>query len=137
VSAPTTDLDERLARLAQRRAGAEHSDGEPPRKRRRRPAAASRILVAGLSISGFLAIIASIGATAPASGATTASVTANNIAPTSGSGPRSRPAKPKVKSHPKPMTTTAPTTTAPTTTTIATGATLPTATTIPRRTSGG
>jgi hypothetical protein len=55
-----TELDERLARLAAR-----------PRTRRRHPAALGRVFAAGLSTSGFLAIVTALASQQPASGVTT------------------------------------------------------------------
>ncbi len=71
MTEPTPDLDERLARLAARKAGAPRVPSEPastdagvpgpPRQRRKHPAAAGRILSLGLSASAFLAIIGAMG----------------------------------------------------------------------------
>ena len=61
---PPADLDERLARLAARR-GADRRGCAAATETSAHPAAATRILVAGLSASAFLSIVASIGATAP------------------------------------------------------------------------
>src|SRR5450432_4205229 len=80
------DVDERLARLAARRAGSDAAVALP--RRRGHPAAATRVLVAGLSVSAFLSIVASLGATAPASGASTTSVVDTGGALVSGTGPR-------------------------------------------------
>jgi hypothetical protein len=77
------DLDDRLARLAARRAASSGSNTtpapdptapdrnvarRPARKRRAHPAAASRILAAGLSTSAFLSLMAAFAARAPAAG---------------------------------------------------------------------
>jgi hypothetical protein len=76
------DLDERLARLAARRAASSGSKAEsadpaaqdrivargPERKRRAHPAAAGRILAAGLSTSAFFSLMAAFAARAPAAG---------------------------------------------------------------------
>jgi hypothetical protein len=72
---PDGNLDDRLARLAARRSAAGAPTPTRVRaKKKPHPAAASRILVAGLSTSAFLSIIAALGSQAPASGTTKTAV---------------------------------------------------------------
>jgi hypothetical protein len=118
----SADLDARLARLTARRAAfGAVTRAEPGHTtlgrfgRRRHPAAATRLLVAGLSLSAFLSIIASIGASTPASGASTAAVGSGSYGPAAG--PQPPTPKPATKSKPArgPKPTTATTATTPTT----------------------
>jgi len=96
----TADLDERLARLAARRA---KSPDAPPATgpRRRHPAGATRILVAGLSAAGFLSIVASIGTAATT---TTAAATTSAAATTTGTVARSPSGPGVTAAGPKPKT---------------------------------
>ncbi len=72
-----TNLDERLAQLAARRASASSpQDAAPrvaPKARRAHPAAAARVFAAGLTTSSFLAIVTALGAQQPASATKAAS----------------------------------------------------------------
>ena len=98
MSDQTPNLDERLARLAARKAGApiapsaERSveratgTGRAPRARRRHPAAAGRVLSLGLSSSAFLAMVAAFAAhpvtwTAPKATSSSAAAGPRNAGP--------------------------------------------------------
>lgn len=74
MTEPAPDLDERLARLAARKAGAARAPEEPRasagvsgrhRRRRKHPAAAGRILSLGLSSSAFFAFVGAMGTHPP------------------------------------------------------------------------
>jgi len=116
MSSEKPDLDERLARLAARRAAsgskekraAPHPDpvekdrivARRPERRGRRahPAAAGRILAAGLSTSAFFSLMAAFAARAPAAGTAVVATAPPRVrvVGASGAGPVHR-RKPKVK----------------------------------------
>jgi hypothetical protein len=103
ASEANPDLEGRLARLAERRAAGPRPVERRAHSKRGHPAAAGRLVAAGLSTSAFFGIIATLAAQAPPSGAAAVSApppSANTVRSVGGAPPGSAARAAEIARHP-------------------------------------